>query len=135
MKLKGSNKGHIFVMESFQPMVRPTLSRKEQIMLTLTQKPLIEKTTCQSMARAVQSSPDRSTVGSIKYSSDRSLHITEASSNIIAYLPFKKSKERVEPVRCADAYAQYLSCQVNNAETPNLVWVLLRLFSRNIISS
>ena len=104
-------------------------------MLTLTQKPLIEKTTCQSMARAVQSSPDRSTVGSIKYSSDRSLHITEASSNIIAYLPFKKSKERVEPVRCADAYAQYLSCQVNNAETPNLVWVLLRLFSRNIISS
>jgi hypothetical protein len=26
-----------------------------------------------------------------------------------------------------------LSCQVNNAETPNLVWVLLRLFSQNII--
>ena len=31
------------------PMVRPTLSRREQIMLTLTQKPLMKKT----MARAV----------------------------------------------------------------------------------
>ena len=88
------------------------------------------------MARAVfqvQSSSDRPTVGSIKRSSDHSLHITEGSSNIIACLPFKKSKERVEPVRCAGAYIQMLSCQVNNVETPNLVWVLLRLFSRNII--
>ena len=34
-------KGH---MESYQPMVRPTLSRREQIILTLTQKPLMEKT-------------------------------------------------------------------------------------------
>jgi hypothetical protein len=39
-----------------------------------------------------------------------------------------KPKEHVEPVRCTDAYAQILSCQVNNAETPNLVWVLLRFF-------
>ena len=69
------------------------------------------------MARAVQSPSDRPTVGPIKRSSDRSLHITEVSSNIIACLPFKKSKDRVEPVRCADAYAQILSCQVNNAET------------------
>ena len=58
---------------------------------------------------------------------------TYVYTNIIVCLPFKKSKERVEPVRCADAYAQFLSCQVNNAETPNLVWVLLRIFSRNII--
>jgi hypothetical protein len=72
------------------------------------------------MARTVflvQTSSDRPTVGPIKCSSDRSLHITEVSSNIIACLPFKKPKERIEPVRCADAYAQILSCQVNNTET------------------
>jgi hypothetical protein len=66
------------------------------------------------MARAVfqvQSSSDRPTVGSIKRSSDHSLHITEGSSNIFACLPFKKSKERVEPVRCADAYIQMLTCR------------------------
>jgi hypothetical protein len=87
-------------MESFQPMVRPTLSRREQIMLTLTQKPLMEKTP--SMARTVfqvqLSSDSWPTVGPIKRSSDHSLHITEASSNIIACLPFKKPKEHVEPV-------------------------------------
>jgi hypothetical protein len=46
-----------------------------------------------SMARAVfqvKSSSDRPTVGPIKRSSDRSLHITEASSKIIACLPLKK---------------------------------------------
>jgi hypothetical protein len=78
------------------------------------------KDTFHSMARTVflvQTSSDRPTVGPIKCSSDRSLHITEASSNIIACLPFKKPKERIEPVRCADAYAQILSCQVNNTET------------------
>ena len=83
------------------------------------------------MARAVfqvQSSSDRPTVGPIKRSSDRSLHITEASSKIIACLPFKKFQERVEPVRCADAYAQILSCQVNKAETPNSAWILLEFF-------
>ena len=83
------------------------------------------------MARAVfqvQSSSDRPTIFSIKRSSDRSLHLADASSNTIACLPFMKPKEHVEPVRCTDAYAQILSCQVNNAETPNLVWVLLRFF-------
>jgi hypothetical protein len=60
------------------------------------------KDTFHSMARAVfqvQSSSDRPIVGSIKRSSDRFLHITEASSNIIACLPFKKPKKREEPVR------------------------------------
>ena len=60
------------------------------------------KDTFHSMARAVfqvQSSSDRPTVGPIKRSSDRFLHITEASSTIIACLPFKKPKEPVEPVR------------------------------------
>ena len=117
-------------MESFQPMLRPTLSREEQIMLTLTQKPLMENTPfiqwlelCFKHNRPltdlplVQSSSDRPTVGPIKLSSDRSLHITGALSNIIACLPFKKPEECVEPVRCADVYAQILSCQVNNTET------------------
>jgi hypothetical protein len=36
---------------------------------------------------------------------------------IIACLPFKKLKKRVEPVRCAEEYAQILSWQVNNTET------------------
>ena len=60
------------------------------------------KDTFHSMARAVfqvQSSSDRPIVGPIKRSSDRFLHITEASSNIIACLPFKKPKKREEPVR------------------------------------
>ena len=59
------------------------------------------KDTFHSMARTVfqvQSSSDRPTIDPIKRSSDHSLHITEASSNIIACLPFKKPKERVEPV-------------------------------------
>ena len=101
-------------------------------MLTLTQKPLMEKTpSIQCLELCFKSNRPRT--GLLLVQSDRSLHITEASSNIIACLPFKNSKKRVDPVRCADAYAQFLSCQVNNAETPNLVWVLLRIFSRNII--
>jgi hypothetical protein len=46
----------------------------------------------------LEASSDRPTIDPIKRSSDHSLHITEASSNIIACLPFKKPKERVEPV-------------------------------------
>ena len=59
------------------------------------------KDTFHSMARTVfqvQSSSDRPTIDPIKRSSDHSLHTTEASSNIIACLPFKKPKECVEPV-------------------------------------
>ena len=74
------------------------------------------KDTFHSMARAVFQ-VQSSSVGPIKRSSDRCLHITEASYNIIACLPFKKPKKLVEPVRCAEAYAKLLSCQVSNAET------------------
>ena len=94
------------------------------------------KDTFHSMARAVfqvQSSSDRPIVGPIKRSSDRFLHITEASSNIIACLPFKKPKKREEPVRWC--ICPNLSCEVNNAETPNLDWVLLKLFFYGILSN
>ena len=95
------------------------------------------KDTFHSMARAVfqiQSScslPDD--VVKIKRSQERSLQVTENTSNILSCLPFKKPKERMEPVRCTDAYTKIISCDVENAETPDIAWVLLRVLSRNTV--
>ena len=93
------------------------------------------KDTFHSMARAVfqvQSSSDRPIVGPIKRSSDRFLHITEASSNIIACLPFKKPKKREEPVRwciCPNFVLWGKQCR----NTKFRLGIIETFFLRNII--
>ncbi|KAK3085631.1 hypothetical protein FSP39_006444 [Pinctada imbricata] len=92
------------------------------------------KDTFHSMARAVfqvRSSSDVPRTPGIKRLGERTVQVSETVSEIISCLPFNKPKERKEPARFSNATIQVFSPVSKNAEVSDVIWVLLRLLSRN----
>jgi hypothetical protein len=91
------------------------------------------------MARAVfqvKSAPPSSETlndARIKRNQKPSLPLTEKTFALISCLPYDKPKERMEPIRREDAHDKITRCKVKNAETPDVSWTLLRLFSKNAV--
>jgi hypothetical protein len=97
------------------------------------------KDTFHSMARAafrVKSAPPSSEAlndARSKRNQERSLPLTEKTVALISCLPYDKPKERMVPIRREDAHDEITRCEVKNAETQDVSWMLLRLFSRNAV--
>ena len=59
--------------------------------------------------------------------------VNEASTSLMACLPFYKPKTRSEPNRRQCAFDKISSCVLKKDDLSNVIWVMLRLLSRNIL--
>ena len=64
----------------------------------------------------------------------KSLSLSGKTTSLISCLLFIKPNQRREPTSINDAYEIILKCTSSNAEIPDLIWIILRNLSRDIMS-